>query len=109
MRRQRECESQRENENTREVGGPAWMKEKAKEKEGRNENEKGSGLWKGVVSWAGRCNRERSSWCEWGESRWAAACCTGVNTTEDVDIGVDIGVAAAALIQGGNRLLFAKQ
>ena len=53
-----------------------------------------------VASWAGLCNRERSSWCEWGESRWAAACCTGVNTTEDVDIGVDIGVAAAALIQG---------
>ena len=76
------------------------MKERAKEKEGRNENEKVSGLLNGVVSWAGRCNRERLSWYKWGEVRWAAACCTGVNTTEDVDIGVDIGVAAAALIQG---------
>ena len=85
------------------------MKERAKEKEGRNENENVRGLLNGVVSWAGRCTRERSSWYEWGEVRWAAACCTGVNTTEDVDIGVDIGVAAAALIQGGNRPLFAKQ
>ena len=100
MRRQRECESQRENENTREVGDPAWMKERAKEKEGRNENENVRGLLSRVVSWAGRCTRKRSSWYEWGEVRWAAACCTGVNTTEDVDIGVDIGVAAAALIQG---------
>ena len=53
---------EREREHTNEGGNPAWLKEKAKEKEERKENEKVSGLLKEVViSCAGRCNRERSS------------------------------------------------
>ena len=53
---------EREREHTNEGGNTVWLKEKAKEKEVRKENEKVSGLLKEVViSCAGRCNRERSS------------------------------------------------
>ena len=44
------------------AGDPAWLKEKAKGKEERKENEKVSGLLKEVVfPCAGRFNRERWS------------------------------------------------
>ena len=57
-----ERESEGEREHTNEGGSTVWLKEKAKEKEERKENEKVSGLLKEVViSCAGRCNRERSS------------------------------------------------
>ena len=59
---ERESEGEREREHTNEGGNTVWLKEKAKEKEVRKENEKVSGLLKEVViSCAGRCNRERSS------------------------------------------------
>ena len=56
---ERESEGERD---TTEGENTVWLKEKAKVKEERKENEKVSGLLKEVViSCAGRCNRERSS------------------------------------------------
>ena len=105
-----ERESEREREHTNEGGNTVWLKEKAKEKEERKENEKVSGLLKEVVCPAPDAviERDRASVSR-AKSGGRQCCCTGINTAEDVDIGVDIGVAAAALIQRGNRPLLARQ